>query len=461
MTARAGPQAVLDRRSFLALCGLASAGLALEACGLSGGDRGERIVVVGAGIAGVAAARALQQAGNEVVVLEARERIGGRIRTTRALGPPVDLGASWIHGPRGNPLTRLARRYGVRTEPTRYDTASLRDARARALGEARVLAGERQGERLIDALSDLQGELDADIPISKGLDEVGRPLDALDPIVRWYLASEVENNYGGDLATLSLAAFGEDEELLGGDELVVSGFGRIVAGLARGLDIERGQQVEEISHSDDGVEVVTSDDIFEGDRAIVTLPLGVLKAGSVRFSPQLPRRKRNAIERLGAGVLDKVALRFPERFWPYGPHYFGMLPAVGGDLIDFLNVAVYSGEPILVGFAGGSAAARLEELEDAEVVENALTTLTRAFGSGVPEPERAIVTRWAGDRFSRGSYSNVPVGASYADYRALARPVGETLLFAGEATSATYPATVHGAYLSGLREARRVAKIRA
>jgi monoamine oxidase len=162
--------------------------------------------------------------------------------------------------------------------------------------------------------------------------------------------------------------------------------------------------------------------------------LGVLKAGSVEFDPPLPKRKRAAIERLGSGVLNKLALVFEKEFWPRGTRVVSHTGA-------HANLIV-SGRA-LIGLTGG-ADARSPVPEPEEDLLRSLKA---------PKPIAAVLTRWHDDPFARGAYSVVPPGASSADFDALAEPVGP-LLFAGEATNRAYRGTVHGAYLSGLRAAR-------
>ena len=186
------------------------------------------------------------------------------------------------------------------------------------------------------------------------------------------------------------------------------------------------------------------------DRVIVTVPLGVLKAQTIAFDPPLPERKRRAIERLGFGLLNKVVLSFEEPFWPESPDMIGL---VGQEqpVADLVNGLTFAGAPLLVGLRGGAAARSREALSDQDAIGEVLAAMDAA-----PEPTGALVTRWAADPYARGSYSFLAVGSSPADLRALAEPVGERLLFAGEATHEDFFATVHGAYMSGIREAERI-----
>jgi monoamine oxidase len=195
---------------------------------------------------------------------------------------------------------------------------------------------------------------------------------------------------------------------------------------------------------------------LQGDLALVTLPLGVLKAGSVTFTPALPRRKMKAIERLGMEVANKVVLRFPRVFWPKA-EFLGYTSDTLGQFVEWTNLARHTGAAILSIWTNGDYARHLEKQKDAEIEAEAMKVIVKIFGRAAQTPVGRLVTRWGSDPEAGGSYSNLPVGSLRADFDALAEPVGERLFFAGEATHRQRHASVHGAYLSGLREARRIA----
>ncbi len=159
---------------------------------------------------------------------------------------------------------------------------------------------------------------------------------------------------------------------------------------------------------------------------------------------------------MAMGSLDKVALRFPEQFWPEALHSFGAADQPEAEATEFWNLAIHTGEPILVALIGGDDARELERTDERSVLERILTHLRGMFGADVPEPTAYAITRWSSDPFAYGSYSHIPPGADYEDYATLSEPLSDRVLFAGEATHAEYPATVHGAFLSGEREAERI-----
>jgi polyamine oxidase len=445
----------VTRRRFAGLSGAVAATALLPACGERDSGNRQRVLVVGAGIAGLAAARRLTGEGFDVTVFEARDRIGGRIRTDRSLGMAIDLGAAWIQGVDGNPITRLAKDAGSETVPTDSDSLVLQDGKGGEVPDAEALKAEREWERLSHGLEGLTEDADPEASLADGLAQIGQAPEDLDPVVRWNLDSNVVTEYAADPEQLSLASYNQEGGYAGDNVLFPDGYARIPEHLARDLDVRLGRRVTLIEYGGHGVTVTTDRGRFDADRVIVTLPLGVLQNGNVEFDPPLPAGKRAAIDRLGMGLLDKVVLAFNKPFWPEDAHYFGFV----GDnepMTEVYNGLVFVDEPVLVGLRGGAAARKRTSQADEDAVAEAVDTLASAADANVPEPSGAIVTHWAADPFSLGSYSYVAAGASLDDYDTLAEPVGERLLFAGEATNREFFATVHGAYQSGVREANRL-----
>jgi len=436
----------LTRRAFARGVGVLAAAPWMGACmNQTSGGSGEHVVVVGAGMAGLAAARRLADAGVMVTVLEARPRIGGRTWTDTSLGVPVDLGAAWIHGTQDNPLMDLVAEVGADTVETDFENVMVLD-RAQPVPDADV---EAAGAAWADAMGEIyRAGADAG-PETSLADVLARYVDIDDPLIQWLITSTVTAEYAADPAELSLRWFGQEGELDGPDVLLPNGYGQLVAHLSRGLQIRPDTVVTRIDHRGATVTLTTTQGMVTADRVIVTVPLGVLKTGAIAFDPPLPEAKSQAIRRLGFGLLDKVVLRFDEPHWAAEPDVFGVLGA-DAPVSDVVNGLRFSGTPLLVGLRAAGTARDREVLSDGAAVEQVRAALD------LPEPTGALVTRWAADPFARGSYSFLAVGSSPDDQRALAEPVGERLHFAGEATQEEFFATVHGAYLSGLREAERI-----
>jgi len=447
----------IPRRSFLKLA-LAAAVPLVEGRASADGRRDRPILVIGAGVAGLAAASRLHAAGRCVVVLEARDRIGGRVWTDRSMGFPMEMGATWIEGARGNPITAIARQHGLRTHVGTLDEEAAFDHDGRRLAGAEIAELEEAQEELTDAVEAFAERQPADVSIGDGVRRVldGARLSPRDRRAVDWMMSSIEVEASGSVDTMSTWCADEDDAFPGDDLVIQDGYDRIPAALATGLDVRLGQRVLRIEHGAEGVLVITDRGEFNGEAAIVTLPLGVLQSGAVQFAPALPRRKRAAIRRLGMGVVNKVVMKFPRAFAEGDPLVLAYMSSIRGEFPEFLNLMHHPDAPILVGFVAADMAKRLEQRTDREIVDRALAVVRRMYGRAVPDPSDVRVTRWGSDPFSCGAYSYTPAGAGMEDYDELARPVGDRLLFAGEATNRRYPATVHGAYLSGVREADRV-----
>ena len=453
-----------NRRHLLRLALLLGLSTFVTACAQSTPPRApaspKRVLVIGAGMAGLAAARTLHDAGLSVTVLEARDRIGGRVWTSqRWPDAPVDMGASWIHGVRGNPLTALADAGNVRRLPTDYDNAVLYDTDGAEMSDALWERIDAQAEDALDAAEAYAEARDVDLSLQAALTGAGE-LDGLTSqsqrYLSFYLNTVVEHEFGADVSALS-AWYGDDAELYrGGDVIFPDGYGQLTTALARDLDLRLGTHARMVHYARDGVTVSTDQDDFRGDYVVVTLPLGVLQQGAVSFAPALPRAKQDAIHALGSGLLNKAWLRFPHAFWPREPEMINYVPATPGRWAEWLNLYHYTGEPILLGFNAGSYGSTLEAWTDAAIIADAMDVLRTIYGPQIPAPDDWQITRWASDPLALGAYSYYAVGTDRATRRALAAPVAGRLFFAGEATSQDHPSTVHGAYMSGVRAAEEI-----
>jgi polyamine oxidase len=430
-----------------------------------GARRRRELIIIGGGIAGLACARALGQHGKQSLILEARSRLGGRIHSASMRAGNVDLGASWLHGgKKRNPIRKLADRAGVRLVRTDYESLELFDVDGRELTgrEHRTIDGVvvRTMQHLLREKVNATPDASIEPIVKLAFEQHG--LSATERRgVRWALASEIASEYASDFRDLSLSQWDEDYEHGGDDFQIAEGFSTLVDFLAQecirqGSEIRTGAIVKSIDWSSDDICVRTAEQEYISRQAVVTLPLGVLKSTAVEFRGELPKSKHRAIQRLGIGTLNKVALAFSDCFWPEEASYFGCLGESSEVVIDFWNLEPVTGAPLLAALFAGDAAVRLEGMSDGEVEHVVLKTLRRVFGTRMPQPLELQMTRWARDPFSRGAYSHVPPGAEYDDYEALAKPIGNRLFFAGEATSVRYPSTVHGAYESGERAAQEV-----
>jgi len=309
-------------------------------------------------------------------------------------------------------------------------------------------------------------------------------------VLGWHLAS-LENLNDAPLQDLSLKDWAHDDGFaFSGPLLTVSnGFDSVPKALSEGLDIKYNTEVRKINYSNAGCEIVTCNarnksnlSTHNADAVLCTLPLGVLKGcieeqkdvTKVEFSPPLPKWKVDSIRNLGYGNSNKVLLCFDRIFWDQSGHMLGQTSITEESRGEFFCFYSIYKSPVLCALIAGKAASNVEKLPDEVVVGRCISVLKGIFGSqSVPNPKESIVTRWKQDPWSKGSNSFPATGSSGNDYDVLAEPIAPRkekspngcqrsdnnarIYFAGEHTIRNYPGTVHGALLSGLREAGKIA----
>ncbi len=399
------------------------------------------VVVVGAGAAGLAAARRLRHAGCDVVALEARGRLGGRAFTDVATAPyPLDLGCEWLHSADRNPLTKVAERLGltIDSSPPPWNRQTAPESMTRSEGSAFYEAIDRFYARV---------EAAARSPKDRKASEL------LEPGCRWNNLIDAISTYvnGVELDRVSVFDGGnyENTEI---DWRIVEGYGTLFARLGAGVPVQLNTPVERIDHSGKRIAIVTPKGSLSADKAIVTAPTDVIASGAIRFIPDLPR-KRDAAARLPLGVANKVfmSLAGAEDFERDTNLYGAIDKAATGNY--YVRI---SGRPIIEGFFGGALARSLEKGGLAAFADFAVAELAGVLGGAFRNRLRPILsTAWSADPFARGSYSHALPGHA-SERSVLAAPVDDRIFFAGEACSKRRFSTAHGAYESGEKAAEAV-----
>jgi len=411
------------------------------------------VIVVGAGISGLAAAKKLKEKGFNVTVLEAQDKVGGRLRTDRSLGIAFDEGASWIHGPNGNPITPLAQQAGATTFLTNDESLKVYDVNGTLYSSNYLDAQYAEFENAIEAIRNAGS-------VSESFESVFErlyPSKVNDSLWIFMLSAYLEFNTGADISLLSSKYFDDDEQYSGADLLITNGYDKLAEYLAIDLTVRLNQKVTEINYSSSKVLVVTNEGTYETDYVIVAVPLGVLKMNHIQFTPELPSVISGAINRLKMGNVNKFLLTWDTAFWENNVQYVGFTPEEKGKFNYFLNLNTFSATAnSLMTFAFGEYADQSELLSDAEIIDEIMNHLKKIYGSTIPNPKSMLRTKWAENEFTYGAYSFATNGTTSQDFEALTSVVDNKVYFAGEHTNMDYRGTVHGAYLSGVSQAEKI-----
>nr|XP_057904009.1 lysine-specific histone demethylase 2 isoform X3 [Doryrhamphus excisus] len=399
--------------------------------------RCKNVVVIGAGASGLAAARQLHNFGSQVLVLEARQRIGGRVWDDNSLGVTVGRGAQIVNGCVNNPVALMCEQMDLRMHKL-GERCDLFQEGGRGTDPAIDKRMDFHFNAILDVVSEWRKDKSQsqDMPLGEKVQELkknflqesGIQFSELEEKVLQFHLSNLEYACGSSLKQVSARSWDHNEffaQFSGDHTLLTHGYAALLHKLAEGLDIRTECPVQSIDYSGDVVRVTCSNGSqWTAKKLLLTVPLTLLQRNFIQFNPPLPERKMKAIHSLGAGIIEKGK------------------------------------QAVLMSVIAGDAVAAVRDMEDEDVVHECVKVLRELFKEQeVPEPLRSFVTHWSKDTWSQMSYSFVKMGGSGEAYDIIAEDVQGKLFFAGEATNRHFPQTVTGAYLSGVREASKMAAL--
>lgn len=430
----------LSRRAFLA----ATAGAAVTPALAQVRPGGEvDVVIVGAGAAGIAAARRVIAAGRRVAVLEAGSRVGGRCITDNEIfGQPYDLGAHWIHTPDSNPIAKMSMPAGIEVYPA---------PRGQKIRIGRRFAREGEMEDFFAAVVRSQRAISdaarapADMACARA---IPKDLNEWKGAVEFFLGPF---GCGKDLADVSAADFARSAER-DVDAFCRQGFGTLLARLADGLPVERNAPVSLIDSAPrSGVEVTSAKGKITARAVIVTVSTNMLAGGSIRFAPDFPKRQLDAAARLSLGSYERIALELPGN--PLGLRHDELVFERAEGVRTAAILGNVSGTSLAYVDIGGSFARQIADKGPGAMTEFALEWLTSLYGTEMSKMvKRSHATQWGREPFIQGAFSVASVGGQ-PSRRILMEPLRERIFFAGEAVHETLWGTVGGAWESGERAA--------
>lgn len=448
----------MERRDFIKLT---ASGL-ITAPFISRGQSSEkkRVIIIGAGIAGAAAAGKLKEAGFEVFVWEARNRVGGRIHTNTSLGINAELGANWVSyaDTDGKRIFNLTKKFGIETHKTDFSSFKFFDPNGEKIGRLRTALFYGRFEKILSKSQTYTRGLTNDISVREAIEKYldRSELSPRELSILALIEDSYSNNFAAKLEDVSANHYlSEEDRSQKAEYLVTGGFDTIVKRLLDEIKVELNEVVREISVKSNRVEVITQNKIYEGDFVIVTVPIGVLQNGAIKFSPSLPDFKIKSFSSRKMGLFNKTFMQFSKKFWDSDSHFQIFQTVAMREFGICVNLHRFSKQPILVAMSTTNSALWVEQQTEQTIKQKWQEILRKAYPKKEIEFKNILRTNWQADIFSQGSYSHVSVGSTQKDVDALIESVGR-ISFAGEATSPREHGFVHGAFASGIREAERI-----
>ncbi|KAJ6834499.1 polyamine oxidase-like [Iris pallida] len=439
------------------------------------------VIVVGAGMSGISSAKILSDAGiKDILILEATDRIGGRIHKTEFGGLSVEKGANWVEGVNGdqlNPILTMAEELRLRRVQSDYSNISSNTYKQESglydsalVQKALDLSDtvSEQGEKLTSTLPKSGREDISVLTFQRLQNHV--PSDPVDMVVDYYTydyefaepprVTSLQNT----VPLSTFANFGEDIQFVcdrrGYESVVYHVAHQFLKTDKNGTIVDPrlllNKVVRKISQSRSGVEVTTEDgSVYKADYVMVSVSIGVLQTKLIDFVPNLPNWKIMALYQFDMAVYTKIFLKFPHRFWPLGKgtKFFLYASERRGYYPVWQHFEdEYPGAAVLMVTVTDEESRRIEQQSDSETKAEVMEVLRSMFGKNVPEATDIFVPRWWSDRFFKGTFSNWPLGVNRYEFDQIRAPVGK-VYFTGEHTSEHYNGYVHGAYLAGIDSA--------
>ncbi|XP_078395405.1 lysine-specific histone demethylase 2 isoform X6 [Cetorhinus maximus] len=439
----------------------------------------KNVIVIGAGAAGLAAARQLQNFGIKVMVLEARDRIGGRVWDDHSLGVTVGKGAQIVNGCINNPIALMCEQLGSKMHKL-GDRCDLIEEGGRVADSTIDKCIDFHFNAMLDVVAEWRKDKKQfqDVPLGEKIEEIyqtfiqesGVQFSELEAKVLQFHLGNLEYACGSNLQQVSARSWDHNEffaQFAGDHTLFTSGYSAIINKLGDGLDIRLNTPVQTIHYSGDDIRIGTANGmLWTTQKVLITAPLALLQKNTIQFYPPLSERKLKAINSLGQGVIEKIALQFPYKFWEkkiQGADFFGHIPPSPnkrGLFGVFYDMDPQGEHCVLMSVISGDAVAVIRDMQEQQVAELCMKVLRELFKEEeVPDPVRYFVTHWSKDPWTQMAYSFIKAGGSGEAYDIIAEDIQGKVFFAGEATNRHFPQTVTGAYLSGVREASKIAAL--
>ena len=420
------------------------------------------VVVIGAGASGIAASEKLLAAGFKVVLIEARDRMGGRASTRLVSSVPFDTGASWLADSQVNYLRTTAESSGVKLYPTDFNRALVQ------YKGINVPINPTEFMKAVErrmTLPYIKLHIREFFGLRKTLPSMA---SMLDPLLKKHgaqaayarelmIVNEADNLDQTSIATLlrehNLPGDDGYDPLPTDDVIVDGGMQAFVTSLAKNIKPSLGESVEAVIRTENGISVQTTRRRIDADSVIVTVPLGVLKAGTIRFDPGLPVEHRAAIDRLGFGNEKKTCLVYPDTNWAKEHHMVGLHDS---PYFNFMvNVAAIAGKPMIMALSAGNKLIAADSLSIDELAAALHANVRATLGSDIPDPIDHSTTDWGNDPYALGAYSHSSLKTLGNEAEILQRPIAGRILLAGEALS-DRNGYVDGAWNDGQRAASAI-----